>query len=98
MPIDDPRVRWDERRSPFVSVAQIWIPSQDFRLPARRNFAEALSFTPAHSVPAHAAVGSINSVRQAVYDELARRRYEINAVVRGEPTRDDCWVDELRVV
>jgi hypothetical protein len=94
MPVDDPRVRWDERLSPFRTVAIIWIPPQDFRSQARRNFGETLSFSPGNALPAHEPVGSINRVRVAVYEASSRRRHEINQVSLREPTASDCWLGE----
>jgi hypothetical protein len=91
MPLDDPRVRWSEVRSQFATVARISIPPQDFRAPAHRNFAENLTFTPAHALPAHKPFGSINNVRIAVYKEIARIRHDINGVPLREPTIGD-WM------
>jgi hypothetical protein len=92
MPIDDPRVRWSELLSPFHTVAEISIPPQDFRAPARRNFAENLSFTPAHALPEHAPVGAVNDVRIAVYAEISRLRHAIN----GAPLREPRIADWMR--
>jgi hypothetical protein len=86
MPIEDPRVRWDERASPFRTVARIEIPAQEFRSQSRRNFAENLSFTPSRALPAHAPLGAINRVRAVVYDDISKLRHEINGVPRREPT------------
>jgi hypothetical protein len=86
MPVDDPRVRWDERASQFRTVARIEIPAQDFGSQSHRNFVENLSFTPARALPAHAPVGAINRVRAVVYDDISKLRHEINGVPRREPT------------
>jgi hypothetical protein len=91
MPLDDPRVAWSERASPFHTVARIEIPAQDFRAPRQRAFGENLSFTPAHALPDHAPLGSINRVRCAVYEAISELRHEINGVELAEPTAAD-WL------
>lgn len=75
MPVEDPTVRWN---TPLRTVATIRIGRQDFSTAARRDFAENLSFSPAHALPAHRPVGGINRVREAVYGELSALRREIN--------------------
>lgn len=91
-PIEDPRKEWKERDSPFHTVATIEIPAQQFTAQRRRNAAEALSFTPKHSLPDHEPQGSINRARVDVYDELSKRRNEINGVARGEPQSLEEWL------
>jgi Catalase len=95
MPLDDPRVAWSEGASPFHTVARIEIPAQDFGTPRRRAFGENLSFTPAHALPEHAPLGSINRVRCAVYDAISELRHEVNGVERVEPTADD-WLAQAQ--
>ncbi len=56
MPIEDPRKTWSEDRSPFVTVAYIYIPSQT---PDDGTKARNLSFSPWHSLPAHRPLGGI---------------------------------------
>lgn len=89
MPIEDPTVRWSERRSPFQKVATIRIPSQDFTSEAQKAFAENLAFTPWHALPEHRPLGGINRVRRAVYDVISELRHQKNGVARHEPTADD---------
>lgn len=86
MPVENPAVRWKERASPFRKVATILIPAQDFTGKARRDFAEALSFTPWHSLPEHRPLGGINRVRRAVYEAMSTLRHDTNDVPRREPT------------
>jgi hypothetical protein len=89
MPVEDPTIRWKERASSFRTVATIHIPAQELTSKARRDFAEALSFTPWHSLPDHRPLGGINRVRRAVYDVISELRHEKNGVPRREPTGDD---------
>ena len=46
MPIEDPGTTWDEAASPFVRVARLTIPAQEFDTPERREFGDNLSFNP----------------------------------------------------
>ena len=89
MPIEDPTIRWKERRSPFRTVATIHIPTQDSTSKARKDFAEGLSFTPWHSLPDHRPLGGINRVRGAVYDAVSKLRHAKNDMPRREPTGHD---------
>lgn len=85
MPIDDPTIRWNERASPFHTVATITIPSQIFSTDERREFAENLSFTPWHSLVEHRPLGGINRARRVVYEATSAYRHAANGVPRIEP-------------
>ena len=85
MPIEDPTIEWDERDSPYVPIATLTIPAQEFSSDVQNRFCERLSFSPWHALPAHRPVGALNRVRQAVYREVSRRRHARNGVPRGEP-------------
>ncbi|GAB3274279.1 catalase family protein [Parahaliea aestuarii] len=82
MPVENAAVIWDEELSPFVPVARITVPDQDFR--ARSRDCEAMSFNPWQSLAAHRPLGGINRVRIAVYAELAEFRQAENRR-RGKP-------------
>jgi hypothetical protein len=86
MPVEDPSVVWDERRSPFRKVATIRIPRQRFDAPEQLASCEQLSFTPWHSLPEHRPLGGINRARKVVYQALSKRRHDLNDVPRREPT------------
>lgn len=85
-PIEDPTTDWDEAVAPFEPVARIRIPSQAVKDPVKLTLAENLSFTPWHALPDHLPLGSINRVRQRVYDTVSTIRHELNGVPRQEPT------------
>ncbi len=85
MPVEDPRIAWDEAAAPFVPVAEITIPAQRFDTPERDAFGEALSFTPWHCLDAHRPLGGINRVRRTVYEAISRLRHELNGTPRAEP-------------
>lgn len=85
MPIEDSRVPWDEERAPFVPVATVSIPVQDFSGEARARWCEDLAFTPWHSLPAHRPLGGINRTRKAVYEAVSAFRRGINGAPVREP-------------
>lgn len=88
MPIEDPVVRWDEDRSPFVKVATIRIPRQVFDSSAQMAAAEHLSFTPWRCLAEHEPLGGIQRVRRVVYREISKFRHAANGVARREPEPD----------
>lgn len=87
MPIEDPTVEWSEHDSPFIAVARITIPPQDFAFPEQLKFCQNMAFTPWHAIPEHRPLGGINRVRKAVYETVSRVRHELNGDERNEPTR-----------
>jgi len=78
MPIEDPTVRWQESQSPYVRVADVHIPAQQFDTPARNTFCENLAFTPWHAIEDHRPLGGLNRIRKAVYEEIAVYRHAMN--------------------
>jgi len=87
MPIDDPSVEWSEQVSPFVPVATIRIPAQDFDTAERWDFAENLSFAPWHCLSEHEPLGAINRARKRAYTVLSGFRHDRNHV----PPRPPFW-------
>lgn len=84
MPVEDPTVAWD---SPFIKVATIRIPAQEFDSEAQRTYGENLSFTPWHTLEAHKPIGGVNRARKLVYEQIAKFRRERNDVsFTEEPT------------
>jgi hypothetical protein len=74
MPIHDAAPRWDETVSPFVTVATLTIPAQDFRTEERDRLAEELRFSPAHARVEHQPIGPVNRARMRVYRENSQFR------------------------
>jgi len=74
MPVHDAAPRWDEAVSPFVTVATLTIPAQDFRTEERDRLAEELRFSPAHALVEHRPIGPVNRARMRVYRENAEFR------------------------
>ena len=85
MPIEDPTLEWSENDSPFIPVARITIPAQDFTSSEQLEFCENLSFTPWHAIPEHRPLGGINRMRKTVYDTISRVRHELNSIEQHEP-------------
>jgi hypothetical protein len=88
-PIEDASIEWKESETPFVPVARIRIPRQEFSSLAQLEFADVLTFTPWHSLPEHRPLGNINRSRKALYQEMAKLRQEMNGVRHYEPTGDE---------
>lgn len=73
-PIENPMQEWKELDSPFIKMATIYIPPQEFDSVERKELDESLSFTPWHTLPEHEPVGSINLSRRKIYQEVAKAR------------------------
>lgn len=89
MPIEDASVRWPEALSPFVPVARILIPRQEFDTPGQMAFARNLRFNPWHALPEHRPLGNQSRARRRMYQELARFRQAMNRAPHVEPTGDE---------
>lgn len=74
MPIEDASVIWDEKKSPFQTVATITIENQEFDTPESLASCERSSFNPWQSLSEHQPVGKMNEVRRLVYDHAANLR------------------------
>jgi catalase len=83
MPVEDTTVEWSTDDSPFIPVARLEIPSQQFEI--NNDLGEGLSFNPWHSLPDHRPIGVMNRIRKAVYLEVSRYRREMNGVPLCEP-------------
>ncbi len=91
MPIEDATVKWPERRSPYVPVARLHFPSQQFDSDAQLRFADVLRYNPWHSLGAHRPLGNSNRARRTMYWELAKLRQRMNQVEHLEPTGDEVF-------
>ena len=76
MPIEDAAVEWREAQSPFVKVATLRIPSQEFRAAERDALSEALTFSPAHALLEHRPIGAVNRARMRIYREQSAFRQQ----------------------
>ncbi|WP_105188911.1 catalase family protein [Pseudoalteromonas sp. T1lg48] len=86
MPVEDTTVKWQPEDSPFIKVARIEIPEQQFDTQEQNQFCENLSFTPWHAVKELEPVGGINRLRKAVYNGVSRYRHDKNGQPMLEPS------------
>ena len=70
--IEDACTEWKE---PFVTVARITIPIQDFNCEAAMLRCENLFFTPWHSLKEHQPIGGINRLKLGVYEASSAFRH-----------------------
>jgi hypothetical protein len=80
-PIEDTSRQW---HTPFIKVATIHIPPQDFMHAERISFGENLFFSPWQCLRDHRPLGGINRARRRVYSELATYRRNRNSLVKPE--------------
>jgi len=92
MPIQDTTVVWSEEASPFVPVARIQFPRQDFDTSEQNAMCEALSFNPWHGTREHEPLGYINELRRELYLHTAAFRRVRNGEAVAEPSG---WCDSL---
>ncbi|KAA8879662.1 catalase family protein [Nocardia colli] len=89
MPIEDATVAWSEDASPHRTVATIRFDIQDPDTPERRTFGDdVLSFNSWRGLRAHRPMGSINRLKQRVYEASSNYRHGVNHTPRLEPTVD----------
>ena len=72
--IEDATVPWDATEHPFVDVATITIPPQDFETDERRALCESLTFSPWNGLAEHRPLGGINRLRRPVYVASSHHR------------------------
>jgi hypothetical protein len=80
--IEDATVEWPQIPTtepprdgfPFVDVATITIPPQDFETATQRALCESLTFSPWHGLVEHRPLGGINRLRRPVYEASSQRR------------------------
>jgi hypothetical protein len=90
MPVEDPMVAWNPKRSPYRKVATLTLLQQTFDSPAQVEFCENLSFNPWRTLPEHRPLGAINRARLQIYPAIAEFRHRRNnAPVWREPTPED---------
>lgn len=82
MPIEDASVVWT---SPFIKVATLRIPVQQFDTPEQDIFGDNLTYNIWHTLPVHRPLGGFNRGRKFIYEELYKFRSKKNGVVPVEP-------------
>ncbi|CAG7857450.1 hypothetical protein MCAMS1_02273 [biofilm metagenome] len=91
MPIEDSSVRWPEKLSPFIPVATVHIPKQQFQSEKMIDFTKKIKLNPWHCLPEHRPLGNLNRARFRLYSTLSRFRQEMNKVEHLEPTGDEVF-------
>lgn len=81
MPIEDASVLWKETQSPFIPVATLRIPMQNFDTAERNRLGENMRFSPWHCLAVHRPLGSINRARRVVYHTISELRRRVNGVI-----------------
>jgi hypothetical protein len=89
MPIEDAGKRWSQSLSPFIKVATLVIPPQEFETAEKMDFGDDLSFNPWRCLPVHRPLGGINRARKTAYWNISKLRHERNALKEFEPTHED---------
>ncbi|MEH3158713.1 MAG: catalase family protein [Sphingomonas taxi] len=88
MPVEDPRVEWNEAQSPFVTVATLEVPAQvSWDDAASEKTDEALSYNIWHGIAAHRPLGNVNRARRDTYRFSADFRGQFNGCPMHEPAR-----------
>jgi hypothetical protein len=86
MPVEDTTILWDEKKSPYVTVATLKVPPQDsWSDPLQQSIDDAMSFSPWHGLAAHQPLGSIMRARHHAYPASAEFRLAKNGCPFAEP-------------
>ncbi len=78
--VENSNLEWQQQISPFVTVARIDIPKQEFNTAEKNSACENLSFNPWHSIAEHKPLGSVNRVRYVVYEGISELRHKMNGL------------------
>jgi len=92
MPVEDASVEWDERLSPYLTVARITAQPQNAYSDARRVWVdEQLSFNPWHGLGSHRPLGGIMRARLKSYQASSHFRH----TAEGRPLAEPRSIEEL---
>lgn len=79
MPIEDATVAWDEKVSPYRTVARITVaPQLSMGTDLASEVDEQTFFSPWHGLAAHQPLGSVNRARRNAYEMSAEYRAKFN--------------------
>mgnify|MGYP005994012585 CR=1 FL=1 len=92
MPIQDTTVVWSEDKSPFVPVARVHIPKQEFDTAEQNQMCENLSFNVWHGTKELRPLSYFNELRRDLYLHTAAFRRVRNGAPVKEP---NSWCDSL---
>ena len=79
MPVEDASVEWDEKASPYRTVARITVaPQMSMGTDLAATIDEQTFFSPWHGIAAHRPLGSVNRARRQAYEMSAEFRSGFN--------------------
>ena len=84
-PIDRATERWEEKTSPFVTVARLDIAAQDIDQAGQAAYGESLAFSPWRTLYDNRPLGSIADARRIAYPASAAVRRSTNGQSMQEP-------------
>ncbi|TXC71471.1 catalase family protein [Sphingomonas ginsenosidivorax] len=86
MPVEDASVVWDEKQSPFVTVATLEVPAQLSWAPGTTDKTDdALVYSVWDGVTAHQPLGGINRARKSPYELSSTFRGQFNGCPVHQP-------------
>ena len=77
---------WSTEKSPYITLAKITIPEQQFDSEAQNEYGNNLSFNPWHSIIEHMPLGGINRARRVIYETLSTFRHNEDSKKMAEPS------------
>jgi hypothetical protein len=78
--VEDVITEWPEDELPFIDVARIEIPQQEFDTVPQNDACESMSYNPWHSIEAHRPLGTVNRMRRVIYEIISELRFDMNDV------------------
>lgn len=93
MPIENTLVAWN---SPYIKVATIKIPSQEFDTPQQNEAGDNLNYNIWHTLPEHRPLGGFNRCRRAIYEEMYKLRHTENSIDPAEPVATPDFFENLQ--
>jgi len=90
-PVEDSTYLWKEAKlrnfsgNPYITVAKVIIPQQNFNTEERKNYCENLSFTPWHGLVDHKPLGRTMRMRRDLYLATSEFRRTENNAKQTEP-------------
>ena len=78
MSIDNARVEWREKDSPYIKVAQLTIPKQFFNNSETDKSCEDETYFPYNTLEENKPLGSMNRARFVIYQKLTTLRMNYN--------------------
>ena len=78
MSLDKARIEWKEKDSPYIKVAKLIIPKQNFNIPEIDMSCEDETFFPYNTLKKNKPIGNMNRARFVVYQKFSALRMKYN--------------------